>query len=407
MAPADQPDLPSLAEGICREHAHCRNAMRQGLRHALEAGRLLAQAKDRLPHGEWLPWLAEHCPDVSPRLAQKYMRVARELPRLDADNPANTPRVADMSFRQALDTIADAASAARAIPELERADVLDAAAEDPPDPPEQVGGRPARESERRRWLRTREHFARLREQIAARARDRDYPRPDGTTRSIEGLPEYQLLDVGGTLQEHQDWYQELQGRLAECYEHPVPRLAHKVVAAIHALRERLAYDRQHLRAAVRGLLDLLRDGPAPAKDIERWARQAYVSAGLLALASGILRVRRLRPTGGGPETWALPEEGAPAIGGLEDVPESPGPTPEYDILAPLADIPEYERAQRDELRDQLDRLADGEGGCREVLLLLREVVLRRAKAADFKDEAEALERFAAALRRAADMRGAG
>jgi hypothetical protein len=46
--------------------------------HAMAAGDLLLEAKLRLKHGEWLPWLAEHR-SMSERTAQRYMRLARDL----------------------------------------------------------------------------------------------------------------------------------------------------------------------------------------------------------------------------------------------------------------------------------------------------------------------------------------
>src|SRR5262245_5404335 len=119
-------DLGQLAENIQQAHLRCRAALHQGLQHALEAGKLLIQAKERVPHGKWLPWLEEHC-DLSERLAQKYMQVARELPKLGGSNP---PRVADLSFRQALELIADNAAEAARVPELDRPEALDRAAEE-------------------------------------------------------------------------------------------------------------------------------------------------------------------------------------------------------------------------------------------------------------------------------------
>jgi len=66
----------------------------------MAAGDLLTQAKAQVPHGQWLPWLAEHCA-IAERTAQAYMRVARSLDRLD---DAKAQRVADLSFRNALNS---------------------------------------------------------------------------------------------------------------------------------------------------------------------------------------------------------------------------------------------------------------------------------------------------------------
>ena len=107
--------LPSdLAARIREEHRQFFESMNRGLEHALAAGQLLIAAKEQIKHGEWLGWLEEHC-EIDERLAQKYMRVAREMPKLAEKQPANTPRVADLSFRQALDLVAANAHTARKI----------------------------------------------------------------------------------------------------------------------------------------------------------------------------------------------------------------------------------------------------------------------------------------------------
>jgi Protein of unknown function (DUF3102) len=49
----------------------------KGLERAVQIGALLIEVKRQLPHGQWLPWLAEHCPHISRRTAQIYMQVAR------------------------------------------------------------------------------------------------------------------------------------------------------------------------------------------------------------------------------------------------------------------------------------------------------------------------------------------
>jgi phage N-6-adenine-methyltransferase len=45
---------------------------------------LLLEAKAKVPHGQWLRWLAENCPTVSPRMAQYYMDLARKRPELES-----------------------------------------------------------------------------------------------------------------------------------------------------------------------------------------------------------------------------------------------------------------------------------------------------------------------------------
>jgi hypothetical protein len=125
--PAAAADLPDLAARANEEHRQCEQACKEGLQHALEAGRLLLEAKSKVEHGEWAKWLEEHC-EFDERLAQKYMQVAKELPKLDE---ANTPRVADLSFRQALDLVSKNSRGLRQIPEEQREHALDLVEDDP------------------------------------------------------------------------------------------------------------------------------------------------------------------------------------------------------------------------------------------------------------------------------------
>ena len=96
--------LRHLAAAINREHAAAIEAARTAVEHAVRCGQLLIKAKSDLGHGEWLPWLKGNCSAISERTAQAYMRLAREIPRLD---PAKAQRVADLPLRQALAAVAD------------------------------------------------------------------------------------------------------------------------------------------------------------------------------------------------------------------------------------------------------------------------------------------------------------
>jgi 16S rRNA G966 N2-methylase RsmD len=90
--------LDDLAVAVMAEHEACHRAVADALEHARRCGELLVQAKREVAYGEWLPWLAVHCPTVAPTTAQNYMRVASRWPEL----MAKTQRVADLSLRQAL-----------------------------------------------------------------------------------------------------------------------------------------------------------------------------------------------------------------------------------------------------------------------------------------------------------------
>lgn len=86
---ADQAARINEAHRAAKEHAA------RAIERAIEAGDLLNAVKAQLPHGRWLPWLEQHCPDISARTAQQYMRVAREL-------PAEKRSAAHLSVREAL-----------------------------------------------------------------------------------------------------------------------------------------------------------------------------------------------------------------------------------------------------------------------------------------------------------------
>ena len=68
-------------------------AKRTGGEAILTIGRCLNEAKDLLPHGEWLPWLTERV-EFSPRTAQKFMKLAREW--------SNANTLADLGASKAL-----------------------------------------------------------------------------------------------------------------------------------------------------------------------------------------------------------------------------------------------------------------------------------------------------------------
>ena len=68
-------------------------AKRTGGEAILTIGRCLNEAKDLLPHGEWLPWLTEQV-EFSPRTAQKFMKLAREW--------SNANTLADLGASKAL-----------------------------------------------------------------------------------------------------------------------------------------------------------------------------------------------------------------------------------------------------------------------------------------------------------------
>jgi hypothetical protein len=68
--------LAVLAAEIQEAHADTLKYLHRAAERALEAGKLLLEAKELLGHGQFLPWIKENC-QLSERTAQRYMRIAR------------------------------------------------------------------------------------------------------------------------------------------------------------------------------------------------------------------------------------------------------------------------------------------------------------------------------------------
>jgi phage N-6-adenine-methyltransferase len=94
--------LADLAARIKIEHEAYGAAARKGVEHAMAAGDLLLEAKAQLGrHGQWLPWLKEHCA-LSERTAQLYMRLARKRSEIEGKYES----VADLTLRAAASSLA-------------------------------------------------------------------------------------------------------------------------------------------------------------------------------------------------------------------------------------------------------------------------------------------------------------
>jgi Protein of unknown function (DUF3102) len=74
--------LIDMAARIRAEHEASDAALKCGLEHAVNAGKMLIEAKALLKHGEWLPWLRDHCA-MSERKAQRYMEIAPHVCKSD------------------------------------------------------------------------------------------------------------------------------------------------------------------------------------------------------------------------------------------------------------------------------------------------------------------------------------
>ena len=89
--------LPVLAGEIRDADTRCKRSAEETAAAALDAGRLLIEAKDLVKHGEWGLWLQSHC-QMAKRTARRYMQLAR--------SGLDRPRVADLGIRGACKSIA-------------------------------------------------------------------------------------------------------------------------------------------------------------------------------------------------------------------------------------------------------------------------------------------------------------
>lgn len=89
-------ELANLATAINEAHEKVQSTMRAGLEYARAAGNLLIEAKARLRHGEWLPWVKANCRPAE-RTARLYMQIASQWDELQAKSAT----VADLTFREA------------------------------------------------------------------------------------------------------------------------------------------------------------------------------------------------------------------------------------------------------------------------------------------------------------------
>jgi hypothetical protein len=103
-AAAGRHSLTDLAARVNAEHQAVTAAVKRGVEHAVNAGKLLIEAKDQLAHGQWLPWLKDHC-TISERTAQLYMRLARRV----ADLEAKSASLADLTMEDAISLISPVA----------------------------------------------------------------------------------------------------------------------------------------------------------------------------------------------------------------------------------------------------------------------------------------------------------
>jgi hypothetical protein len=103
---ADQREVTQaeLAKQINTEVLAAQRDGQSSTEHAVLAGAYLIEAKGRVKHGEWAPWLAKNCTALSEKSAQTYMRLARRIPELP---DSKGKRVSDLPIRKALAAVAN------------------------------------------------------------------------------------------------------------------------------------------------------------------------------------------------------------------------------------------------------------------------------------------------------------
>lgn len=87
-----------LAASINSEHRLAHVRLCEALSHAVEAGKLLLRVRENVEQGGWLAWVRANC-EFSTRMAQNYIRLAREYQALPAED---AKRVSHSSIRRAL-----------------------------------------------------------------------------------------------------------------------------------------------------------------------------------------------------------------------------------------------------------------------------------------------------------------
>ena len=88
--------LADLAARIVAEHTAIHGLLSDSIRRAMAAGDLLIEAKAMVKHGQWLPWLRDHC-KISERTAQLYMRCAKNRVEIEKKSAS----VADLTLNEA------------------------------------------------------------------------------------------------------------------------------------------------------------------------------------------------------------------------------------------------------------------------------------------------------------------
>jgi hypothetical protein len=93
------PSLSDLANKIREAHRAVLDATKNVVARAITAGEALLEAKTKLGHGQWLPWVKERC-DLSERTAQRYMNLAENKIKLGDLLREKSARLADLTLTE-------------------------------------------------------------------------------------------------------------------------------------------------------------------------------------------------------------------------------------------------------------------------------------------------------------------
>lgn len=126
--PLDQlgPKIADYHRQVTQFAALIQRAATSTIESAVTAGLALIAAKDQLGHGEWGDWLKAHVPDLSQAGANRYMKLAREIPHVRNLGELKSVRQAYIATGVIKDPVKKSSSAATAM--LDKDTALD-----PPD----------------------------------------------------------------------------------------------------------------------------------------------------------------------------------------------------------------------------------------------------------------------------------
>jgi hypothetical protein len=96
-----EPTLLELAARIKVGHSAVIEGKKNIVRKAIEVGGWLNDAKEKVEHGEWLPWLKANC-QISERTAQRYMHLADVKEPLEKAMELKSAAVADLTLDDAV-----------------------------------------------------------------------------------------------------------------------------------------------------------------------------------------------------------------------------------------------------------------------------------------------------------------